>query len=80
MLSIFQVPLLENCSLSTDETLIKSFRVFGKPPKIRTPPSIFVCFKPPWVALRQEGGFWRPEWILLLSVLHRQGQLVTPVA
>ena len=34
----------------------------------------------PWVALRQEGGFWRPKWILLLSVLHRQGQLVTPVA
>ena len=29
----------------------------------------------PWVALRQEGGFWRPKWILLLSVFHRQGQL-----
>ena len=34
----------------------------------------------PWVTLRQEGGFWRPKWMLLLSVLHWQGQLVTLVA
>ena len=32
------------------------------------------------VPLRQDGGFWRPKWMLLLSVLHWQDQLVTLVA